>query len=397
MPMPRTDPPPVPPDPLRERLRASFVAAFGAPPQRIVRAPGRVNLIGEHTDYNDGFVLPCAIDYQTLVAASPRDDGRIRVVAADCGDARDAFDTGGPIAHRADAPWPNYLRGVAEMLRRRGVALRGADLAIAGDVPQGAGLSSSASLEVAVLQALDALQGLGLDATEIAQLAQRAENDFVGCQCGIMDQLISARGRAGHALLIDCRALAARPVPLPVDLAVMIVHSRVERGLVGSQYNERRQQCEAAARHYGVAALRDVDLATLEAGAAGLDPRVLRRARHIVTENQRTLDAAAALAAGDLPRLGRLMAASHLSMRDDFEITVPAVDDLAAIAQHALAGRGGARMTGGGFGGCVVALMPQALVGEVRFAIDTHYRAPGGERATVWVCHACDGAGAMPD
>ena len=377
---------------LRQRTLASFTQAFGVAPQAAFRAPGRVNLIGEHTDYNDGFVLPCAIDYETQIAATPRDDATVRVVACDYGDALDEFRLDLPVVPRPDVPWANYVRGVLAMLQQDGVALRGADLAIAGNVPQGAGLSSSAALEVAVAQAFNTMQSLGLDATALALLAQRAENCFVGCQCGIMDQLISARGEAGHALLIDCRTLQARPVPLPDDLAVLIVHSRVARGLVDSAYNERRRQCEAAARHYGVQALRDLDLAALQAGAAGLDPLVLRRARHIVTENQRTLDAADALAAGDLPRLGALMAASHASMRDDFEITVPAIDELVAIAQRAIGTEGGARMTGGGFGGCVVALMPVTRVASVRACIDADYRAPGGERATVWVCRAQGGA-----
>ena len=379
--------------PLLQRVLESFTSAYGAAPAQVLRAPGRVNLIGEHTDYNDGFVLPCAIDYQTLVAAGPRADGLLRVVAADYGGAGDEFRVDAPIAPRPDAPWANYVRGVVQMLRQRGLALQGAELAIAGDVPQGAGLSSSASLEVAVLQALNTLQGLQLDRTDIALLAQQAENQFVGCQCGIMDQLIAARGQAGHALLIDCQSLQARPVPLPPDLAVMIVHSQVSRGLVDSAYNERRQQCEAAARHHGVAALRDVDLARLQAGAGGLDPLVLRRARHIVTENQRTLDAARSLAAGDLRHLGQLMAESHASMRDDFQITVPAIDRLVDIAQAALAGEGGARMTGGGFGGCIVALMPGARVAGVRAAIEAQYRSPEGLPPRVWVCRACDGVG----
>jgi galactokinase len=381
--------------PLLKRVVSVFGAAYGAPPQTVVRAPGRVNLIGEHTDYNDGFVLPCAIDYETLVAAAPRDDMRLRVVAADCAEASDEFRLDAPIAALPGASWANYVRGVVALLQQRGVHLRGAELAIAGNVPQGAGLSSSAALEVAVLQALNSLHGLALDATEIAQLAQRAENDFVGCHCGIMDQLVSARGRAGHALLIDCRSLETTPVPLPEGLAVMIVHSRVARGLVDSAYNERRAQCEAAARHFGVEALRDVSAAQLEAGARGLDPLVLRRARHVVSEIQRTLDAADALAAGDLARLGRLMTASHASMRDDFEITVPAIDRLVEIAQDTIGDEGGARMTGGGFGGCIVALLPHERTAVLQARIAAEYRAPNGEAAGVWVCTARDGAGTL--
>ena len=243
------------------RVLGAFSASFDAAPTCVVQAPGRVNLIGEHTDYNDGFVLPCAIDYQTLVAAQPRDDTVVRVVAADYGDKVDEFRLDAPITALtgADMGWANYVRGMVKMLLDHGLPLRGAELAIAGNVPQGAGLSSSASLEVAIGQAFKTLQGFDdLTATDIALLAQRAENQFVGINCGIMDQLISARGAAGHALLIDCRSLEAQAVHLPDDVAVLIVHSRVKRGLVDSEYNTRRQQCEAAAAHYGVKALRDV-------------------------------------------------------------------------------------------------------------------------------------------
>ncbi len=383
---------------LQQRVLARFTAAFGAPPTLVVRAPGRVNLIGEHTDYNDGFVLPCAIDYETRVAARPRGDMLVRVVAADYGDTLDEFELDQPIAQRADAPWANYVRGVVVMLLERGLALRGAELAIAGNVPQGAGLSSSASLEVAVAQTFKSLHGLdSLSPTDLALTAQRAENRFVGCQCGIMDQLISARGEQGHALLIDCRSLETRAVPLPDDLAVMIVHSRVKRGLVDSAYNTRREQCEEAARHCGVKALRELDLAALEARAGGLGGVVFQRARHVVTENQRTLDAAQALAARDLVRLGELMAQSHTSMRDDFEITVPAIDRLVETLQAAIGTEGGARMTGGGFGGCVVALLPQASVAAAREAVLHNYRSPEGEPGVVHICHAAQGVQTLTD
>jgi len=264
-------------------------------------------------------------------------------------------------------------------------------------VPQGAGLSSSASLEVAVGQAFKAMLRLdhhpGVTQTDLALIAQRAENRFVGVNCGIMDQLISARAEAGHALLIDCRHLTGQAVHLPEAVAVMIVHSRVKRGLVGSEYNTRRAQCEAAARHYGVPALRDVDLVRLERDRGDLDEVVYRRARHIVTENARTVDAAEALAAGDLVRLGELMAASHASMRDDFEITHPAIDRLVAIAQDAVGHEGGARMTGGGFGGCIVVVLPDERIADVQAAIEAAYRSPDGEPPTIWVSHAATGAG----
>lgn len=373
-----------------------FKTAFGYSPSHLVQAPGRVNLIGEHTDYNDGFVLPCAINFGTVIAASRRADPVVRVLAADYHNQIDEFRLDQPILALSEGAWPNYVRGVVKYLQAHGLPLQGADLALAGNVPQGAGLSSSASLEVAVTQAFKTLQGFSdLDPTDMALIAQRAENLFVGCNCGIMDQLVSARGEAGRALLIDCRTLKTQTVPLPADLAVMIVHSRVRRGLVGSEYNTRRQQCEAAAKHFGVKALRDLSLAKLEADAGDLDATVLRRARHIVTENQRTLDAAQALAAGDLRRMGQLMAASHDSMRDDFEITVPAVDQLVDILQTAIGDVGGARMTGGGFGGCAVALMPQETVESVRLAVETKYQSPTGEVGTVYVCHASTGAGSL--
>ena len=397
---------------LHRRALDAFVHIFGGEPRLWVQAPGRVNLIGEHTDYNDGFVLPCAIDRHTLIAVRPRADRILRVLAVDLAGesptgaaeppALDTIDLDAEITHHPRRGWTDYVRGMLQALRADGLPLAGADMAIAGNVPQGAGLSSSAALEVAVGQAMKTLQGLGSseapDATRMAQLAQQAENDFVGCRCGIMDQLVSSRGAAGHAVLIDCRSLAVQPVSLPPDAAVMIVHSRVRRGLVDSAYNERRQQCETAAAHFGVPALRDLDLATLEDAqrAAGLAPLVARRARHVVTENTRTQAAAAALAAGDLRAMGRWMAESHRSMRDDFEITVPAIDQLVAVLQQAITehaqGQGGARMTGGGFGGCVVALMPASAMAAVRDAVRRHYRSPEGEAGSVWVCRAAAGA-----
>jgi galactokinase len=377
-------------------VTAAFESSFGAAPTLFVQAPGRVNLIGEHTDYNDGFVLPCAINHGTVIAAAPRNDGLVRVVAADYGNAVDQFRLDAPIVPHATELWPNYVRGVVKYLQEHGLALQGADLALSGDVPQGAGLSSSASLEVAVAQAFKSLQGwTELQPTDMALIAQRAENRFVGCNCGIMDQLISARGQAGHALLIDCRSLDARAVPMPAGVAVMIVNSRVQRGLVESAYNIRRLQCEAAAAHFGVPALRDATPEMLDTLSAGIDPVVLRRARHIVTENQRTLDACEALSRGDLQRMGVLMAESHASMRDDFEITVPAIDQLVKLLQDAIGAHGGARMTGGGFGGCVVALLPEAMVAEVRAVVDTHYRSPNGLPGDVYVCLPSAGAGAV--
>lgn len=374
----------------QERAQRAFAETFGGAPDFLVQAPGRVNLIGEHTDYNDGFVLPCAIDFGTVVAARGRQDATLATVAADFDGEQDRIALDEPIAPRGG--WRDYVRGVATMLVPEGLGV-GADLAISGDVPKGAGLSSSASLEVAVAATLATVGGLVLDKTRIAQLAQRAENEFVGCACGIMDQLVSARARAGHALLMDCRSLECRDVALPEGLAVIVVDSGISRSLVSSAYNDRRRECALAACHYGVATLRDLDRTSLDARRAGLDPRVFRRARHVVTENERTLAAADALAKGDLALLGVLMASSHASMRDDFEITVPAIDRLVEIVAAAIGEAGGARMTGGGFGGCVVALAPEAAISAVQASVARDYRSPAGTPARIIRCHAAAGAG----
>lgn len=371
-------------------LTALFGATFGGLPELIARAPGRVNLIGEHTDYNDGFVLPCAISRQTLVAARRRDDRQVRAVAGDLGGVETSFALDTPIRPDAAAPWSNYLRGMADGLLAVGLDLPGADLAILGDMPRGAGLSSSAALENAAGLALAALAGQAdFDRTRLALIGQRAEHLFAGCQCGIMDQLVSARAVAGAALLIDCRSLECTPVPLPADVAVMIVHSGIARGLVDGEYNLRRQQCEAAARHFGVAALRD--LAELPP-PGGLDPVAYARARHVVGENARTLAAADALRAGDLAQLGQLMAASHAAMRDDFAITLPAIDRLVELLQQAIGSDGGARMTGGGFGGAVVAVLPQGRVEAVRAAVLGHYHTPDGQAPLIMIERAAAGA-----
>lgn len=378
------------------RARQAYIRHFGIEPEMLFRAPGRVNLIGEHTDYNDGFVLPAAIDRETVVAIGRAEGASVTTIAADFGDDRDEFALDVPIT-TVKADWANYVRGVAQALIGEGIALSGAHMAIAGDVPLGSGLSSSASLEVAVGIALTGVSGQSIDPTRMAELAQRAENDFVGCACGIMDQLISTRGEAGHALLIDCRSLECTPVPLPDGVSIIIAHSGVRHAHAGGEYNDRRAQCETAARHYGVSALRDLSVEQLEVCKAGLDDVSYRRARHVVTENARTEAAAGALRRGNLQRLGELMEQSHASMRDDFEITVPAVDELAAIMAAPLNGangkrEGGARMTGGGFGGCVIAVAPDNRVASVVKAIADQYRTPEGLPADVFVCQPSAGA-----
>lgn len=366
-------------------LNDIFAAQFQAAPDLLVRAPGRVNLIGEHTDYNDGFVLPCAIDFATHVAIRKNGSRDVHVFAQDYQES-DSFSLNSRI-EPCDKQWANYIRGVIWALVEHGHTLpEGVDIAVSGNVPQGAGLSSSAALEVGIGKALQSLFNLPLNETQLAQIGQYAENRFVGCQCGIMDQLVSARGQAGHAVLIDCRSLETQPIPIPAHLSVMIVHSHVRRGLVDSEYNVRRAQCQAAADHFGVRALRDVTPEQWQQDADGLEPVVRRRAHYIIQENQRTLDAAEALKHGDVSTLSRLMAESHAGMRDEFEITHPAVDTLVEIISEKIGNQGGVRMTGGGFGGCVVALLPHELVEPVRAHIAANYEQRTGLKEEIFVC-----------
>lgn len=377
---------------LKQQTQTIFRREFNYEPLLTVQAPGRVNLIGEHTDYNDGFVLPCAIDYQTVISCAPRSERVIRVVAADYDNQCDTFSLDEDIEPHADYRWANYVRGVVKYLQRRNANFAGVDMVISGNVPQGAGLSSSASLEVAIGKAIQLLYKLPLSAAEIALNGQEAENKFVGCNCGIMDQLISAMGEQNQALLIDCRSLESRLVTMPEDIAVVIVNSNIKRGLVDSEYNVRRRQCEEAAKFFGVKALRDINLEQLKAAESQLPPLVFKRALHVVTENARTQQAAEALSRGDLAALGVLMEQSHNSMRDDFEITVPAINTLVDIIKQVIRCDGGVRMTGGGFGGCVVALVPTEQVDIVRRAVAEQYHSQTGVHETFYVCHASEGA-----
>ncbi len=378
---------------LKDKTSSLFANTFGYPASHVIQAPGRVNLIGEHTDYNDGFVLPCAIDYQTVIACAARDDRKVRVIAADYDNETDTFSLDAPILSVEHQQWANYVRGVVKHLQKRNARFGGADLVISGNVPQGAGLSSSAALEVAVGTVFQQLYHLPLDGAQLALIGQEAENQFVGCNCGIMDQLISALGKKDHALLIDCRTLGTKAVPMPQGVSVVIINSNFKRTLVGSEYNTRREQCETGARFFQQKALRDVSLDEFNRVAHELDPVVARRVRHVLSENARTVEAAAVLAQGNLTRMGELMAQSHASMRDDFEITVPQIDMLVEIVKAVIGDKGGVRMTGGGFGGCVVALVPEALVPVVKHAVAQQYEAQTGIKETFYVCKPLQGAG----
>lgn len=381
---------------LAERTMRTFREIHGRDPVVVAFAPGRVNLIGEHTDYNDGFALPCALDYGTVVALAPREDRRILARALDLGGETGDFALGDAIPVLETGHWQNHLRGIAAGLPQFGLPVCGADLVISGDIPQGTGLSSSASLGVALALGLTALAGESApDPRTLARVAQWSEHNYVGCACGLMDQIASAFGQAGHALLLDCRSLEVRPVQFPADAAILIVNSGVTRGLVDSAYNERRAQCAAAAAHYGVAALRDLDLAQLEAGRGDLDDITFRRARHVVSENARTGQAAAAMARGDLASLGVAMRASHASLRDDFEVSVPPVDALVDFLNGVIGQSGGARMTGGGFGGCVVAVMPQAMIGDAKLALKGFWSSIGSAPQLSMVARPAGGARLM--
>jgi galactokinase len=370
-----------------------FGLRFGRKPS-VSRAPGRVNLIGEHTDYNDGFVMPAALEFATLVAASPRPDRRLSVYSTTMDESRE-FDLDAP-APIGRHDWSDYVFGVAVMLERSGWRLRGADLVVSTDVPLGSGLSSSAALEVSAAHAFLTAAGLPFEPIAVAKICQEAENDYVGMRCGVMDQYIAACAVAGYALLIDCRSLESRNVPIAPNLRLLIANSTVRHQHAGGEYNARREACEEGVRLLKpvlrpIKALRDVTAPDLEANRERLPDLIYRRCRHIVTENARVLEAERALLAGDFAACGRAMNASHASMRDDFEITCPEVDFLAELAQAA-PGVYGSRMTGGGFGGCTVTLVEAEAVERVSQVLVEGYRSACGREAEVFVCSPSDGA-----
>jgi galactokinase len=377
---------------LRE-LAEEFVRIFGSRP-RLFRAPGRVNLIGEHTDYNDGFVMPAAIRFNTTVAAAPRTDPKLVVRSLDFGETRE-YDLGDPSATR-ERIWADYVRGVALEFVRERQAIAGANLLIHGDVPMGAGLSSSASVEVATALALTSVSNEQLGRVDLALACQRAENEFVGARCGIMDQFVSANARAGHALLLDCRSLRFDLVPLPAGITIVICNTMVKHQLSGGEYNERRAQCEEGVRVLqgtlsNIRALRDVSSAQLEQHKDELQPVIYRRCRHVVTENERVLRAAEAFRAGNLEEIGSYMAESHRSLRHDYEVSCPELDTMVEIANQQ-PGLVGARMTGGGFGGCTVNLVRDDAVEQFRRSVAREYTERMGITPEIYTTPAADGA-----
>ena len=377
--------------PMLETVKSEFKKKFGSPPALVVRAPGRVNLIGEHTDYNDGFVLPMAIDRAILIALRPCEGLNVVAYSVDFPEVAE-FALGELSQTRSG--WAEYLKGVAHALQEAGHCLQGWEGVVGGDVPMGAGLSSSAALELATARAFAEVSGIEWDPPAMALLGQKAENQWVGVNCGIMDQMISATGRDGHAVLIDCRSLELKPVPLPPETAVVVLDTSTRRGLVDSAYNERRSQCESAAAHFGIKALRDVSLEEFEQRCGELDEVTRRRARHVVSEDERTLEAVAAMGRGDAQTMGRLMNESHDSLRDDFEVSSEELNVMAECAQG-LDGCYGARMTGAGFGGCAVALIQEGAAEAFVSEISSAYHERSGHTPSIYVCKATDGAGIL--
>lgn len=378
----------------RSRLGGSPSRSFGTGEPRLFRAPGRVNLIGEHVDYNDGWVLPLAIDRDCLVLAASRADRRLRIHSREFAETVDV-----PLdfSRRGSHAWSQYVLGVAWALGEIGIGVGGADLLIASDVPPGGGLSSSAALEVSTGLALAALAGASPDRTALARACQRAENDFVGMRCGIMDQLTACWGRRDHALLIDCRSLALRPVPLDsTRIRVVVADTTTRHSLAASEYNRRRAECEEAVRRIaavrpGVAALRDVTWEEIAPLAAAWPEPLGRRARHVTTEIARVHDAAAALEAGDYEAFGRLMGESHGSLDRDYQVSSPELNLMVELAMG-LDGVLGSRMTGGGFGGATVNLVRAEASDAFAAELARRYEARTGVRPRITACRAADAA-----
>ncbi|MGC1485162.1 MAG: galactokinase [Candidatus Acidiferrum sp.] len=374
-------------------IAEKYRAKFGVSPH-VYRAPGRVNLIGEHTDYNDGFVMPAAIGFYCWVAVSPRQDSKLVVSSEEFPEQAEV-----ELSSQMPQPshtWSDYSVGVAAQLVKAGFRLRGANLLVHGEVPIGAGLSSSASIEVATALALAEESGLSIDRPHLARICQQAENEFVGMRCGIMDQFISLHGRANHALMLDCRSLDYELVPIPESVKLVICNTGVKHNLAGGEYNRRREECEEAVRSLAKAmpnirALRDVSREQLEEHRGLLSGVLYKRAKHIVTENERVLSSVHALRAGDLLQFGEYMAESHVSLRDFFEVSCAELDLMVDLARRE-PGVYGARMTGGGFGGATINLVEARHAAAFAESVAKGYQKETGIAAVVYICMPADGA-----
>ena len=377
---------------MKTRIREKFSTLFGAEGE-VFASAGRINLIGEHTDYNGGFVLPCAIKYGTCMVARENGTNKMRILAVDMNNDYNEFEIAPQIEKDPNKLWVNYLRGVTyQMAQKFGDKVKGLDIAIKGDVPPGAGLSSSASLEVCFGHLVSSAFGLNVPLMDIALMGQAAEA-YIGMKCGIMDQGISANGTVDNLVRIDCKRYGFTQVAVPKNLVILIINSNIKHQLVGSEYNDRRESCEKAAKIMGVELLRDANMEMLEKFKSQMDDETYRRARHVITEDDRVLEASKAFESGDLKTLAKLMYESHVSMKDDFEITVKETDALVDIVKETLGDELAAvRQTGGGFGGCVVAVVETQNVQKVKDAINAKYKAVSGIDATIFETTACAGA-----
>jgi galactokinase len=380
-------------DLMMDRTSELFRRCFGHAPRWIVAAPGRVNLIGEHTDYNDGFVLPMAIERYIVMAGDTNTKREVTLHSVTPGETA-TFGIRPKVAPGAPG-WSNYVRGVIAGFQKPGKKLAAFDAVIESNLPYGGGLASSAALEVAAATLLELMTGQTLDPIEKAVLCQQAEHDFAGVPCGIMDQFTSILGRENHALLLDCRSRTTTPVALTnPDVTVLIINTNIRHKLAEGEYAKRRAQCETAARVLQVAALRDATLEALEAARKQLEPVVFRRARHVISENERTLQAARAIQASDWTGVGQLMSASHVSLRDDYEVSCPELDLVVEVAQQIGEAGGviGCRMTGGGFGGCVVSLVKTEAVQRITRNLDVAYEKKTGRQASIFSSRPAAGA-----
>jgi len=371
---------------MQKKLSEIFQQQFNSSPTYFVQAPGRVNLIGEHTDYNDGFVLPMAIDRYIWLALSPREDRQVQIYSLDFQEQKTfSLDN-----LQKDSGWIEYVKGVVYVMQEKFGSLNGFNGVLHGNVPQGAGLSSSAALELAVAKAFAEISNLTWDSVTMAKLAQQAENQWVGVNCGIMDQMIIASAQENQALLIDCRDLTTKSVPLPKDISIVIMDTATRRGLVDSAYNEHRQQCEETAKILGVTSLRDVSNEQWQKSQNLLSEIHLRRARHVISENQRVLNAVDAMQQNDPVKLGELINLSHESLRDDYEVSSSNLDIMVNCARNAV-GCYGARMTGAGFAGCAIALVKEMYADDFVYQVAEQYEHDTQLKPSLYVSKAVSG------
>ena len=371
-----------------KRALKEYMEEFNKLPDYLVQAPGRVNIIGEHTDYNDGYVLPVAIDRNISIALSAIPEPEIRLFSLDF-DQRISISLENTLSKGNG--WPEYLKGLIDIFKKNSLELIGWQGIMAGDVPIGAGLSSSAALELAFSRAFASVSKWKWEPKRMAQLSQQAENEWIGINCGVMDQMVSALGKINHVLFLDCRSLEGINIPLPTSVRIVILDTDTRRELLDSAYNDRRNQCESVARYFGVKALRDVSIEQLEKSKSNLTPMEFKRAQHVILENKRVIDCVDAIRMESLEKVGELMIASHRSLRDNFEVSSKELDLIVDCSLNA-PGCFGARMTGAGFGGCAVALVEEKYIDKFVSQVIKNYNRSTKKKANLYVCKATQGA-----